>query len=101
MNEMSKLFNQALNVGAYDLGFSIDLYSQEVINNPKNFAAFNNRGVSKFNLAIEQGNQSLVEDAKNDFVKAIHLANEIDKEGYPIAESNLKWADTVIAEMSK
>lgn len=45
MNEMSKTFLQAHSLVSYDVDLVIRLYNHEIENNnPKNFAAYNNRG---------------------------------------------------------
>jgi|GEM_PF-3876662 len=87
--EMSGIFNRALY--SYDKQYAIELYNKEIENNPSNFAAWNNRGVSKIEVAVENSDYNLAVDGKNDILKAIAIQND-----YPIAVNNIKWADKAI-----
>lgn len=97
MAKMSKKFYHAY--GAVDLDLAIKLYSQVIEEEPENFAAWNNRGVSKVHKAVMEDDKSLAEEGKSDFEKAIKLANEYDNKGFPIADNNLIWVESIIAEM--
>jgi len=86
---MSGIFNMALY--SYDKQYAIELYDNEIEKNPSNFAAWNNRGVNKIEVAIEKGDYNLALDGKKDILKAIEIAKE-----YPLAVNNIKWADDAI-----
>jgi tetratricopeptide (TPR) repeat protein len=94
MNKMSRTFYQALSLsGSYDYDLAIKLYDEEIkVNDPKNFAAWNNRGVEKVKKGIVENNATLVNEGIDDFKQAILLANETSTHGYPGAEANVEWA---------
>jgi hypothetical protein len=99
-NEMSKTFQQAYGASQYDNSFAVKLYDEEVIKNPDNYAAFNNRGVCKIRMAIEKADVQLAEDGKNDCSKAVSLAKEVGIK-YHIAQDNIIWADEFIISIRK
>lgn len=65
-----------------------EFFSEELSHNPENYAALNNRGLAYCKLGIETHNQQLLEDAINDFERAIELADN----NFPTANENLTWA---------
>ena len=95
--EISNTFYSAL--GQTDLEYGIELYNKEIAeNDPKNFAAWNNRGVNKVYLGAKESNLEMVEDGINDIINAIALAKAEEKD-YPLAEGNINWANKVKSEM--
>jgi len=88
----SEVFQRALSLSDYHKKQAIKLYDEEIENNPKNMAAFQNRGLCKLKIAIEEKNIEILEDSKVDLKKAIDLAKERG-DNFPIAQANLKWAE--------
>ncbi len=77
---------------------AIELYNLEVVNNPGNYVAWNNRGISRVQLGIEQNNRDLVLDGISDFRKALELAEKTNGKGHHNAEANLEWANKILAD---
>lgn len=77
---------------------AIELYNLEIINNPGNYVAWNNRGISRVQLGIEQDNRDLVLDGISDFRKALELADSNNGKEYNSAEVNLEWANKVLTD---
>jgi hypothetical protein len=91
---LSNTFYRAL--GSIDHNYAVQLYTKEIEHNdPLNFVAWNNRGVSKIHLAIEKEDLNLIDGAILDFQKAINLANEYDGNGFDDAQKNIEWAKTI------
>ncbi len=80
-------------VGQFDW---IVQYDDEIKDNPDNFAAFANRGLSKLKHAIETNDSDLLDDSKKDLVKAIEMCKEFDGGDFPIAKANLDWANATV-----
>ena len=93
-NEMSKIFQQPHGMTQYNNEEAIRLYNEELNTHPDNYAALNNRGCCKMQLAIKKKDAALLEEAKNDFRKAISSATEQDAGPNYSAEYNLKKADS-------
>lgn len=77
---------------------AIELYEEDLLENPKNIAAMNNIAVAKINLGISESNISYIMEAKeilDETMKIVNGQNEY-KGGYPIAEANLKWANELL-----
>ncbi len=90
MGKMSKIFDRAY--GSASATEAIKLYDIEINSNPENFAAYNNRGLRKMELAKAQKNKTLLEDAKADFTLAIQICKKVEKAPYEGASGNLKKA---------
>lgn len=77
---------------------AIELYNLEIINNPSNYVAWNNRGISRVQLGIEQENRDLVLDGISDFRKAIEITDKASEKGQDNAEANLEWANKILTD---
>lgn len=94
-NEMSRIFQMPHGMTQYNNEEAIRLYNEELTKHPDNYAALNNRGCCKMQLAIKKKDAALLEEAKNDFRKAITSATEQDAGQNYSAEANLKKADSI------
>ena len=99
--EMSTAFQHAFGLSSMKhYKAAIELYEEDLSENPKNIASMNNIELAKINLGISESNKELLKDAKIYLEKAIKIVNESDdyKFGYPIAEANLKWVNELLVE---
>ena len=97
--EMSKSFQIAFGYSnGKNYKAAIELYTEDLLENPKNIAAMNNIAVAKINLGISENNKSYIFEAKELLEKTIKIVSEEKdyKHGYPIAEANLKWANELL-----
>lgn len=99
IDEMSDDFRKAYSAAEYDNDLAIRLYDLEINNDPKNFAAWNNRGVCKVQKGIVEKDKALATQGLEEIQNAIKLANEKDTNGYPIAEKNIKWAQSELGKL--
>lgn len=93
--EMSKSFQMAFGFSnGKNYKAAIELYEEDLLENPNNIAAMNNIAVAKINLGISESNKSYISEAKELLEKIMGIVNSQNeyKDGYPIAEANLKWA---------
>lgn len=101
MEENTEEFNQAvglLNFKVYE--GAINLFQQDLEQNPKNLASYHNIGLAKTYLGIDKQDKDLLQSAIEHLEKAIAIANELNyKGGYPFAETNLKWATEELAKL--
>ena len=101
MDENSAAFNQA--IGLLDFKVyegAISLFQQDIEQNPNNLASHHNIGLAKTYLGIDKQDKALLQSAIEHLEKAIAIANELNyKDGYPIAETNLKWATEELAKL--
>ncbi len=94
-DEMSRSFQMAFGLASgKNYKAAIELYKEDLLENPKNIAAMNNIALAKINLGILESNKSYILEAKELLEKTMKIVNEQNeyKGGYPIAEANLKWA---------
>ncbi|SIT16605.1 hypothetical protein SAMN05421788_104262 [Filimonas lacunae] len=77
---------------------AIELYNLEIINDPNNYVAWNNRGISRVQLGIEQENRDLILDGISDFRKALEIADKNSIKGHDNAEANLEWANKILTD---
>ena len=97
--EMSKSFQMAFGCSSgKNYKAAIELYKEDLLQNPKNIAAMNNIAVAKINIGISESNKSYIYEAKEILEKTMEIVNEEKnyKGGYPIAEANLKWANELL-----
>jgi tetratricopeptide (TPR) repeat protein len=80
---------------------SIPLYEKAIQQDKNNFAALNNIAVARIYIAIEKCDKTLIENAISDLKEAIRITKEVYnyKDGYPIAEANLNWAETELNKL--
>ena len=94
MNKNSEQFNQAvglLNFKVYEE--AIKLLEQDIKQNPDNFASYHNIGLAQTYLGIDKQDKCLLQSAIQNLEKAIQIVKGLNnKDGYPTAEVNLKWA---------
>lgn len=100
MNKEALRFQHAFEAANTDNNHeeAIELYNLEIVNNPGNYAAWNNRGISRVQLGIEQNNRDLVLDGISDFRKALELTDATHTKAYENAEANLEWANKVLTD---
>lgn len=102
MTEQSELFSRAhglLEAKSYEE--AISLFKKVLVQEPNNFAAYNNIGVAQAFLGIKGGDKSLLQSAKQHFQRAIALASEsVPSNRYETAENNLKWAEKELKNIS-
>lgn len=76
------------------------MFQQDIEQNPNNLASYHNIGLAKTYLGIDKQDKALLQSAIEHLEKAIAIANELNyKDGYPIAETNLKWAAEELAKL--
>lgn len=101
MEENTEEFNQGiglLNFKVYEE--AINLFQQDLEQNPKNLASYHNIGLAQTYLGIDKQDKNLLQSAIQHLEKAIAIAEELKyKNGYPIAEANLKWATEELAKL--
>ncbi|MBS0646406.1 MAG: hypothetical protein JSR97_07415 [Verrucomicrobia bacterium] len=80
---------------------AIDLFQQDIEQNPSNLASYHNIGLAQTYLGIDKKDKGLLQSAIQHLEKAIAIANELNyKDGYPIAEANLNWATEELAKLT-
>lgn len=86
------------NTKCYDA--AIELYEEDLKENPKNIASMNNIALCKINQAISRNDKTLLTEAIKILNKAIDIVNHDPnyKYGFPIAEANLKWAKELMEQ---
>jgi len=99
--KMSMEFQMAFgltNTKCYDA--AIELYEEDLKENPKNIASMNNIALCKINQAISRNDKTLLTEAIKILNKAIDIVNHDPnyKYGFPIAEANLKWAKELMEQ---
>jgi tetratricopeptide (TPR) repeat protein len=101
MDENSEEFNQGiglLNFQVYE--GAINLFQQDIEQNPNNLASYHNIGLAKTYLGVDKKDKAMLQSAIEHLEKAIAIANELNyTDGYPIAETNLKWATEELAKL--
>lgn len=102
--EMSQSFQRAFGYasnGHYRQ--SIPLYENAIQEDKNNFPAFNNIAVAKIYIGIEEQNVQLIEEAVSNLQTAIDITRNVYKypNGYPIAETNLVWAEQELSKFTK
>lgn len=100
--EMSEDFNHAYSYSSQKkYKQSIPLYDDVILKEPNNWAALHNRGVAKIWLGIENKDLQLINIGIKDIKEAIRITVEVEnyKDGYPLAEGNLKWAEDEISKL--
>jgi tetratricopeptide (TPR) repeat protein len=93
MQANTELFDQAvslLNSKSYNK--SIELFKQDLEENPNESITYNNIGVAQAHLGISQRDKSLLESAIQHLLKVIAIMEFSPGKSYPDAEKNLKWA---------
>ena len=102
MEDNAKEFNQGvglLNFKAYE--GAISLFHRDLEQNPNNLASYHNIGLAQTYLGIDNQDKGLLQSAIQHLEKAIAIAKELNyKDGYPIAEANLKWATEELAKLT-
>ena len=102
MEDNTEEFNQGigmLTLKVYE--GAISLFQQEIEQNPNNLAAYHNIGLAQTYLGIDKQDKGLLQSAIQHLEKAIAIAKELNyKDGYPIAEANLKWAIEELAKLT-
>ena len=102
MNDESELFSRAhklLEAKSYEE--AIHLFRKVLVEEPNNFAAYNNIGVAQAFLGIKGRDKSLLQSATQHFQRAIALASEsVPINRYETAENNLKWAEKEVKKIS-
>lgn len=103
-SEMTISFQKAFGVansGKYRQ--SIPLYKACLEAEPSNFAALNNLGVAFIYVGIEDQDIEKVELGITYIKKAIEVVDRVYhlSDGYPIAESNLEWAEEEFKKIDK
>lgn len=81
---------------------SIPFYEKAIREDKNNFSALNNLAVAKIYVGINKRDKSIIEEAIIDFKEAIRITIEIFeyKDGFPIAQDNLKWAENELLKLS-
>lgn len=93
MQKNLNLFDRALillNSNSFEE--SIELFMEDLKNNPQNPLTFNNIGLAHGKLGILHKDESLLELAIQYFEKAIAFTEFAPVKSFPNAENNLKWA---------
>ena len=101
MQSNSKLFDQALSLlNSKSYIESIEIFKQDLMENPNEPTTYNNIGFAQANLGITQKDKSLLESAIQHFQKAIAITELNPGKSYPIAENNLKWAREELIQLT-
>ncbi len=102
MKDNTEEFNQGLgllNFKVYE--DAISLFQQDIEQNPNNLASYHNIGLAQTYLGIDKQDKGLLQSAIQYLEKAIAIARGLNyKDGYPIAETNLKWATEELAKLT-
>lgn len=100
-NDMSRSFQIAFGYANSGNNLAaIKLYEEDLVENPNNIAAMNNIALAKIHLGISQSNPEYLLQAKELLENAIRIVGKSleYKHGYPIAEDNLKWVNSLLDE---
>lgn len=93
MENMSETFLMAYAFSQSDKEEAIRLYSEELDANPKNIAAWGNRGLCRLELSIERKDQNLLQASKEDFRKGLEICEEKNYSRPNVIDANLQLAE--------